>query len=220
MSLTATPPLDLSASPSDDVGVPRRRLWTREEYYRAADVGLFGPEERLELIKGEVICKVSPQGVPHAVSIRKTEAIFEEAFDDLECAVFTRMPITLPDDSEPEPDVLVVRGSDSDYEENHPTPEDVLPVIEVSDSTVRFDRGDKANLYAGAGIPDYWMLNLPQRRLEVRRNPVDGEYRTTLIFAEGDTVSSPFAPQASIPVTDLLPSSAPPPVDRSAAADV
>ena len=183
---------------------PSPRHWTRDEYYRAQSVGLFGPTEKLELIRGEIVEK-RPQGTPHVTATERTE----RRFLALEFAglgtVRSQKPITLPDDSEPEPDVVFARGTLDDYSERHPGPEDLLLVIEVSDSTLVYDRTDKARLYAEASISEYWVLNVSERLLEVRRDPQGGEYRRLQTVREGETVSPRFAPTENLAVSDFLP---------------
>ncbi len=188
---------------------PRRRLWTREEYHRAADVGLFRPTERLELLDGVVIEKVSPQNRSHAWSVSQVAEAMRSAFG-VGFHVREEKPLVLADDSEPEPDVVVVRGSLRETPD-HPTPANAVLVIEVSDTTLAFDQGQKASIYAHAGIDDYWLLDLRSRRLEVRRNPgltgsAEVGYRSLQIMTAEGEVSPLAMPGAVIQVADLLPS--------------
>lgn len=183
---------------------PRVRRWTREEYYRAHALGLFGPEEKLELIRGEIVEKM-PQGTPHATA---TSLAFDALYDIARAAdafVRCQMPVSLLGDSDPEPDLAVARGRANDYRERHPGPTDLLLVVEVSDSTLIYDRTDKARLYAEAGIAEYWVLSVTERLLEVRRDPQGGEYRSLQTVREGETVSPLFATTESLAVADLLP---------------
>lgn len=191
----------------DQPGRPRR--WTREEYYRAADLGLFDAGERLELIEGEIIRKVTVQKRPHALAISIGARVLQEAFGPT-AYVSHQSPIHVSDQSEPEPDLAVIAGTPEDYLD-HPTPADVLLVVEVSDTTLRLDRGRKAALYAGAGVRDYWVENLPHRILEVYRDPAprsdqDGfEYRSITTYTVQESVAPLAAPQALVRVADLLP---------------
>ena len=185
---------------------PSPRHWTRDEYYRAHSVGLFGPEEKLELIRGEIVEKM-PQGTPHATAISLT---FDALYDVARAAggfVRCQLPVSLPGDSEPEPDLAVARGRANDYRGHHPGPEDLLLVVEVSDSTLVYDRTDKARLYAEANVSEYWVLNVGERLLEVRRDPQGGEYRSLQTVREGETVSPLFVPAENLAVGDLLPRS-------------
>ncbi len=183
----------------------RRHLFTREEYYALAEAGILGDRPRLELIDGEVFEKMAPQRTPHTMSVLKTERELSKAFDGTSTVRY-QLPITLSNKSEPEPDVCVAKGSFLDYAESHPQSSDIQMVVEVSDTTVRLDRKLKARLYGVAGIPEYWIVNLGERRLEVFRDPsADLGYRTSTIYAEADSVTPLGAPHASILVADLLP---------------
>jgi Uma2 family endonuclease len=181
----------------------RRRLWTREEYYRAAKVGLFRPNERLELLDGEILQKMT-QRPPHTTAVSVTAVALTTAFGPNHYAR-QQQPIILNDLSEPEPDVLIVPGTPQDYRETHPTAADAILLVEVADATLRLDRGGKLAAYARAGVQEYWILNLRDRRLEVHRDPAGESHRTTLTYGEGDLVVPLAAPQARIPISDLLP---------------
>jgi Uma2 family endonuclease len=179
------------------------RRWTVADYHRAAEAGVFSAEERLELIEGEIYV-MSPQLGPHATGCSLVEEALRDAFGS-GWVVRAQKPLSLGQVSEPEPDVAVVRGAIRDFAREHPTT--AVLVVEVADTTLRFDRGDKAELYARAGILDYWIVNLSVRRLEIRRDPdpATGEYRQLSTHGEDATVSPLAAPQASIAVRNLLP---------------
>ena len=137
------------------------RRWTRDEYDRMIATGIFHPEERLELLEGEIV-HMTPQGSGHATAVRLVEDalrnLFNVGFD-----VRVQMPLALGTDSEPEPDVAVVVGPPRDYRDEHPRV--AILVVEVADSTLSLDRERKAALYARAGIQEYWLLNLTDRCL-------------------------------------------------------
>jgi len=175
--------------------------WTRQDYAKIAAKGIFHPEARLELIRGNVI-QMSPQTSFHATTIRLIEealrSVCSQGYD-----VRVQLPLALMPDSEPEPDIAVVSGKPRDYRNKHP--ETALLIVEVSDSTLIMDRKYKKKLYAGCKIPEYWILNLKSRCLEVYRKPVKESYRMQEIFHAGDTVSPLFNPEASVAVADLLP---------------
>lgn len=187
---------------------PQPRLWTREEYYKMADAGVFRPGERVELIGGRIVT-VNPQNSPHATCIilvsDALRAIFASGY-----VLRIQLPLDLSPSSQPEPDMAVVRGSARDYTNAHPTT--ALLVVEVSESTLGFDRREKTSLYASAGIPEYWIVNLRNQRLEVYRDPVamTGEpygygYRTSTQFVAGETVAPLATPQGILHVADVLP---------------
>jgi Uma2 family endonuclease len=186
-----------------------RRLWTREEFERAGELGLFKPGERLELIEGEIIRKVAPMKTPHASGIRAVnealEAVFLEGY-----VVSVQLPFALGKRNEPEPDISVLTGHWRDYVKEHPST--ALLIVEVADTTLHFDRTRKAAVYARAGILDYWIVNLQDRMLEVHREPgpmtdqpLGYHYRSITRLTEMDTVSPLAMPNASIAVADLLP---------------
>jgi len=186
-----------------------KRLFTRADLERMEDAGLFHPEERIELIGGELFRKELPLKSPHATAIRLCEValrnIFGEGYD-----VRSQLPLTLSERDEPIPDLAVVPGSIRDYEKHHPTT--ALLVVEVSEATLRFDRRVKASLYAWAGIPDYWIVNLVERVVEVYREPAPMQrmkygfgYLRTDIYRAGDSLAPLASPETPIPVEAILP---------------
>ena len=179
----------------------RRRRWTREEFERIVDAGGFGPEDRIELLDGE-IWEMTPQGSRHAAVCGQVADVLRKAFGD-DCTVRGQSPIALDDASEPEPDVAVVRGSQFDYVDEHPR--EVLLLVEVSESSLSHDRGRKLAAYARNGVPEYWLLDLTAARLEVYRDPTGDSYASRSVLAPGDTVSPLRAPRSVIDVADLLP---------------
>lgn len=186
--------------------VLRPRRWTRAEYYRLGEAGFF-EDERVELLDGE-IWTLPPQKTPHFSAIRLTADILEDVFGD-GVELRQQAPMTLNDGTEPEPDVLVVPGSARDYEDHHPTPPEVLLLVEVSDSTLAKDRGKKAADYARASIADYWIVNLISRQLEVHRDPgplPNGHgYKLRRVLLEGEAIAPLLAPDRPVSVSDLLP---------------
>ncbi len=186
---------------------PRVHQLTRDEYYKMGEVGMF-EGKHVELIEGRII-EMSPMGSPHRTSVVLAGDALRSAFG-VRAFVQTQSPMDLGEVSEPEPDVAVVAGEVRDYSQAHP--KTAVLIVEVSESSLDYDRTEKASLYAKAGIPDYWVLNLIDRRLEVCRDPVPDRnelygfgYRSVTILSAGDTVAPLAAPQASIAVADLLP---------------
>jgi Uma2 family endonuclease len=178
---------------------PQLKVWSRDDYYRAAAAGLF-TEQRVELIDGAILM-MSPMKAGHATALLLTTNALRKAFGDAFC-VRVQLPLVVGDDSEPEPDVAIVPGTPRDYPE-HPT--SALLIVEVSDTTLAFDRGQKRRLYAAAGIADYWVLNLVDQQLEVYRDPLDDDYQTVRTIGRRDEVISLALPDARICVRDLLP---------------
>lgn len=195
-----SPPKDTTIR---DTGI-RTWKWTRDDFHRAAQIGFFAPDERFELFEGEVIEKMG-ENPPHASTIRRCRIALESIFEPMGAFLSIQSPIVLSDESEPEPDLAVVRGEVSAFDARHPSPEDILLLVEVSDATLAFDRGRKASRYALAGIAEYWILNLPERRLEAFRMPLNGTYQVVLSLGETQTISPLSAPQSSIAIAEVLP---------------
>jgi Uma2 family endonuclease len=187
--------------------LPMKR-WKRVEYERLVDRGLFEPGDRLELIDGLLLVS-EPQSSPHYTAIQLVERALSRAFGE-GWTIRTQAPIALDDTSEPEPDVAVVRGGIRDFATAHPV--DPVLVVEVSLSSLVFDREHKASLYARAGRPEYWIVNLIDRVLEVRREPAPEpstpygwDYAFVDVLGPGERVSALAAPAPEIAVVDLLP---------------
>jgi len=186
----------------------RTRRFTRAEYERLIDLGVFQPGEDIELIGGELMV-AEPQGAPHYTAIRKTAKALEVAFGP-GWEVRTEGPIGLDDESEPEPDVAVVPGAPGDYARAHPSRPALT--VEVAESSLALDRQRKGSLYARAGLPDYWVLNLVDRVLEVYREPAPDSaapfgwrYGRSEVFEASARVTPLAAPGSSIPVSQILP---------------
>jgi Uma2 family endonuclease len=191
----------------DDSDVQTRKL-KRVEYDRLVEAEVFGPEDRIELFDGRMIFK-EPQYSPHATAIQLVQRTLTAAFGS-GWNVRPQMPVALDEDSEPEPDVCVVPGDPRDYRDYHP----VRPVliVEVGLSRLRFDRRQKGSLYARAGVLDYWIVSIPDRRLEVYRDPVSDaaspfgwRYGHTTMLSHDERVSPLAMPAVAIAVSDLLP---------------
>jgi Uma2 family endonuclease len=177
--------------------------WSREEYEQLAASGLFPPEHRMELIDG-VIYDMAAQNSLHATGYRLVQEALRPAFPPGSgFEIRGQLPLDLGDDSLPEPDLAVVRGSIRDFRDHHPTT--AVLVVEVADSSLLHDRKRKIPLYARAGIQEYWILNLVRRSLEVYRDPADQSYRSKTVLHAGDTVAPLVRPDRILAVADLLP---------------
>lgn len=182
---------------------PKIRPWTVEEYHQAGKMGWFDGQ-RVQLVDGEVVV-MSPQGFPHSyvvdVIAEKLKAAVGERF-----WVRSQLPLVLSDVSEPEPDISVIPGRRQDYA-HHPTT--AVLVIEVSDSTLYFDRKKKIRDYARAGLEHYWIVNLADRTIEVYEQPNrsadEATYARHRIVTANETIEFPEAPNARFNVIDLLP---------------
>lgn len=175
--------------------------WSRHRYERAVAAGVFGAGDRIELIAGELVT-MTPHGSRRATAIRLVNRALTRVFGD-DCIVQCQLPLAIADDSEPEPDVAVVEGEIADYRDAHPSA--ALLVVEVADDSLRRDRTVKRRLYARCGIPEYWIVSLPDARLEVCRDPDRGDYRDAAILRAGETVAPLARPAAAIAVDGLLP---------------
>ena len=154
-----------------------RKKFTLEEYHRLIELGFFASEERLELIRGDIV-KMAPKRTPHSVC---TCLLLEELYSFLKGKANVRgqEPIIIPPDSEPEPDIVIARKKEDNYLSSHPQVSDILLVIEIADSTLKFDREVKLPLYSEAGIMDFWLINLVDKQLEAYRQPYqtnNGDY--------------------------------------------
>lgn len=183
------------------------RRWKRVEYDRLVDLGTFD-NDPIELIGGHLVV-AEPKGSYHTSAVGAAEYAVRAALP-AGWIVRTQAPVALDDESEPEPDLAVVPGRPGDYRDAHPTQPALA--IEVADSSLAFDRIRKGSLYARAGVPDYWILNLVERVLEVYRDPVPDpsaphgwRYRWITTLAPSDVVTPLAVPSRPIAVSDLLP---------------
>ncbi len=187
---------------------PTTRRWTRVEYERLVELGVFQPGERLELIDGLLVVR-EPQGTRHATAIRRVLAALRGVLGDA-WQIDSQLPLALDEDSEPEPDVAVVPGDARTYRDAHPAR--AVLIVEVAEASYRIDHEYKASLYTRAGIADYWIIDLVRDALEVHRDPevspgapCGWHYRSVVTLRPPATVAPLLVPGASIPVGDLLP---------------
>jgi Uma2 family endonuclease len=181
---------------------PRVHRFTRDEYYRMAEAGLFR-DERVELLDGEIIT-MSPQNTPHASTVYRLAHRLEQLIGNATC-IRCQLPVVLDDWNEPEPDIAVCAPDLDDYSQAHPQPGWILLIIEVADGSSSYDRGQKAVAYAASGIPELWIVNLPDRRIEILNDPdsVTRRYRQQQYAFAGDSLPLPGG--SIIAVTDILP---------------
>ncbi|MEM9906116.1 MAG: Uma2 family endonuclease [Cyanobacteria bacterium P01_D01_bin.44] len=159
------------------------RLITRADYHRMAEVGILAADEQVELIAGQIIQKM-PKGPAHSALCKRIEKLFERLLGD-QILVRLQDPIQLDTYSEPEPDIAVVHPSDNFYADHHPTTSEVYLIVEIADTTINRDLGTKADLYAAAGIADYWVFNITTQQLHVFREPQwDGYQRQIILKAQ------------------------------------
>ena len=174
------------------------------EYEQIVASGVFAGRNnrRIELIWGELREK-GPKSPAHAWAVDRLTAWSFAATPRDKVRVRVQNPLAFIDaDSEPEPDIVWAKRRR--YPSRHPSSDDVLLLIEVADSSLAFDRGEKANLYATAGILDYWIVNLADRTVEVRRDPHEGHYRSVQTFGAGSVISPIAIPEARLSVDSLF----------------
>ncbi|MDT4897104.1 MAG: hypothetical protein QOH25_2181 [Acidobacteriota bacterium] len=173
-----------------------------DEYERMGRAGIFGSDARLELLEGEIY-EMSPIGSPHAACVTILHQLLTLKFAG-KLIVISQNPIRLDDFSEPQPDIALVRWRDDFYRNSHPTPADVLLIIEVADSTVESDRSYKIPLYAKVGIPEAWIVNLPDEKIELYTEPAGDVYQTSQTFKRGEEVQAHGVADLRVNVADVL----------------
>jgi Uma2 family endonuclease len=179
-----------------------RHRVTVDEYYRMADVGVLAPEARVELIRGEVV-DMAPIGSRHGGCVkilnnRLCAAVGERA------VVAVQDPLRIGKHSEPQPDVMVLRLRSDNYRDAHPTPADVLLLIEVSDTTARYDREIKLPLYAEAGVPEVWIVDIDAQLLRCHRRPAGLEYTEMQALPAPSLIAVPGVEGAKLELGDLF----------------
>ena len=179
------------------------KYWiTADEFEQMGRAGIFHPDARLELLEGEIY-QMSPTGSRHAACVKRLNALLGRLFAG-KLIVGAQDPIRLNDLSEPQPDISLLRWRDDFYDAAHPTPADVLLVIEVADSTVETDRSYKMPLYARAGIQEACLVNLPEETIELFAEPVGGAYQTSKVFSRGEELQSHGVADLRCGVADVL----------------
>ena len=158
--------------------VYQRHRLTIDDYHRMGKAGVFKEAARVELMDGEVI-NMAPVGSKHAAMVARVQKLLEGVAGD-QAIVWTQNPIVLDDRSEPQPDISLLHQRDDFYASSHPRPQDVLLIVEVSDTTLRYDREVKAPVYARADIQELWVIGVESMRLEMYRQPGEDGYREVL----------------------------------------
>lgn len=172
------------------------------DYYRMAEAGILGEDDRCELIEGEII-DMAPIGSDHAATVARLNRLLTRALGD-QVIVTVQNPIRLNRRNEPQPDLALLRYREDFYRDAHPSPEDVLLIIEVADSSARYDREIKLPLYARHGIPEVWIIDLRQRRVDIHRQPDKAAYRETRTATGAESVSPLALPDCRMDVSMLF----------------
>jgi Uma2 family endonuclease len=180
---------------------PRRLRFTVDEYYKMIELGMLKDYEKAEIIEGELIQKM-PIGDRHASIVNKLNRFLVKNVSD-DVLVSNQNPVRLSDFNEPEPDIVLADLTKYDGE-RHPRPAEILLVIEVSDTTLKYDRNTKLLLYAEAEIPEAWIVNLPNNIVEIHQKPSNGIYQLTKIFKHGEIIESEILPNLQLKVDEIL----------------
>ncbi len=181
---------------------PQKHLTDIAEWHRMGEAGIFPPESHLELIEGEIL-HMAPIGFNHAGHVNRLNS-FLTLLTHGQAIPSVQNPVQLGDLSEPQPDFLLLRPEPSFYSSRHPDAADVILLVEVSDSTLRFDRQQKLRLYASHNIPEYWIVNLIDNCLEVYRQPQDGDYLYKSVLTKADSLSLVALPELEVSVASIL----------------
>ena len=180
--------------------VPKR--WTVDEYHQIIALGIITPDTPVELINGQII-EMVPQQPPHAATTDEGGDYLKALFAG-KAKVRVQLPVTLLPDSEPEPDFAIVKIDSNLYRDRHPGPSDIHLIIEVADSTLQKDRQYKSTLYAQAGIPEYWVINLKQNQMIVYRQLQDATYQTEKTLNVSDRIQPLAFPDVTVELKQLL----------------
>ena len=181
---------------------PRNRAFTVGEYYRMAEADILTEEDRVELIAGQIVA-MSPIGSRHAACVKRLNLLLGKMVGD-SMLIGIQDPIALDAYSEPEPDLVLLRPRADFYADAHPVAADVLLAVEVADTSIDYDREVKLPLYAQAGLPEVWLIDLQKGHIEVYARSQGGAYQKRVEVTADATLTSPTIPQLSLAAADLL----------------
>ena len=194
---------DVNMSQETDTDLLTRKLFTVDEFQRISDIeDFFPPDSRFELIRGEII-EMPKHTRRHSGRVNKLNRVFTSKLGE-SAIVCIQNGMYVDKMSEPKPDVVIAKPLPELFGPFEPCPEDVFLLVEISDTSVRYDTKLKAALYAEGGVPEYWVLNIPKDVVEVRTEPVDGEYQRTQIYEHGQTIAAIHLPGVTFTVDELL----------------
>lgn len=171
-----------------------------DEYHRMGEAGIIPAGRRVELINGEII-EMSPINSPHAGTVKLLNQLLGKILEE-KAVIGIQDPVVLDEHSEPEPDLTILKFREDFYTNAHPETDDVLFLIEVADSSVRDDRREKIPLYAAAGIPEVWIVSLPDRQIEIYTQPANDGYSQINIYRKGDVIEASLI--EALPVDHIL----------------
>ena len=183
----------MQISPARNIQGKRKRLINVDEYHAMARAGIFSPKERVELVYGELI-DMSPIGSKHSYYVSRFHELLQSSLQN-QARIISQNPVRLNATNEPEPDVSIVKLRGRHYLNHHPGPKDVLLLIEVSDSTLEYDKGLKLDLYAQFEIPTVWIFDVEKEQIEVFRSPENGKYSFSSVHEKKGIIELPFSKQ-------------------------
>lgn len=188
------------ATTANDI-IQKHRL-TVEEYHRMGEAGILGPQDRVELIEGEII-DMPPIGSNHAGTVNYLNQVLFAALQE-NAIISPQNPIILNDRNEPEPDIVLLKPRKDFYRQSHPTPNDVLLIIEVADTSLRYDSEIKIPLYARYGIPEVWIVDLENNQLTKYLSPNDDHYESSNVVNDLSQISVQELPELKINLANLF----------------
>lgn len=182
----------------------QRHRFDTTEYHRMAETGILSEDDRVELVEGEIV-EMSPIGSAHQAVVDRFNRLLT-SFAGQDYIVRPQGPVRLDEHNEPQPDLALLRFREDFYEREHPGPGDALLLVEVSESSLEYDRSAKLPLYAGAGIPEVWILDLASGEVESHSGPraSTGGYATRRRYGRGEEAVSETASGLALPVNDML----------------
>ncbi len=181
----------------------KTRRFTVDEYERMAELEIIGPDERVELIDGEIVA-MSPSGDPHNSGIARVTRRLVQRFPE-PYVIFVQLPMRIGDWSLPQPDAIVLRERADEYSQRRARPKDVVLLVEVAVSSLRYDRLKKGRLYAQAGVPEYWIVDVPERLVQVYTQPQAEGFGRLEVARPGEVIPSPATRHAPVMAEDVLP---------------
>jgi Uma2 family endonuclease len=181
----------------------KHHLFTVDDYYRMAEAGIFHEDDRVELIRGEIV-EMTPIGSVHASVVDVLNSLLGRALTREQAIVRVQNPARLDQRSEPQPDIMLLRPRSDFYRSGHPGPSEVLLLIEVSDTSLAYDRSVKLSLYAQAGIAEVWIIDIEAETVEVNRDPESGSYAIHSVVARRASVSPQAFPEIRLSVDEIL----------------
>ena len=180
-----------------------KRLFTVAEYHRMAEAGILGEDDRVELLEGEIV-QMRPIGSRHASCVKRLVDIFIPLQVGRKVIISVQDPIRLGEHSEPQPDFTVLKPRPDFYAKAHPEPADVFLVVEVAETSAAYDRDMKVPLYAEAGVPEVWVVDVAEAGIEVYREPAPEGYRVRQVVRRGQHLAPEAFPHLDVAVDDVL----------------